>query len=368
MDISSNQSKKMKSKELRKIIREALLEVLSESPDPIAYGTDSVSKTNAKNRLKKTPKFNALKQPDRDDLFKGIDQDKDGGVINLEEDDLNEFANVGTLFQLNTDADISAFIDEEGNPKANDKGKISKKASIIAAMQDGEPVSQASVAKALGYDKQNPIDKDFRELKAANIIVDAETQLAQRFSRPAPSEEGDEDEEETSDGYDAEDFFVGSGLNLGTSKATPVDTDEEEPEIEPEKIEKVAPIKTRISDEDYQSFIKYSELRDRLNATKTNIAKEKRSTGAGEFMGNQSKEDRVKSLTNLKTSLEDRMAALVAGSKYLQDKIAKEQAGKAPKAPKLPEIEPVEDEDEDIVAENYEYERRQLQYRAGIIR
>ena len=54
------------------------------------------------------------------------------------------------------------------------------------------------------------------------------------------------------------------------------------------------------------------------------------------------------------------MAALIAGSKYLQDKIAKEQTGKV--AAKAPEIEPVEDEDEDIVAENFEYERRQLHY------
>ena len=46
--------------------------------------------------------------------------------------------------------------------------------------------------------------------------------------------------------------------------------------------------------------------------------------------------------------------------------IIKEQTGKI--AAKAPEIEPVEDEDEDIVAENFEYERRQLQYRAGIIR
>ena len=71
-------------------------------------------------------------------------------------------------------------------------------------------------------------------------------------------------------------------------------------------------------------------------------------------------------MTNLKKSLEDRMAALIASSKYLQDKIAKEQTGKI--AAKAPEIEPVEDEDEDVVAENYEYVKRQLQYRAGIIR
>ena len=102
-----------------------------------------------------------------------------------------------------------------------------------------------------------------------------------------------------------------------------------------------------------------------MYGSKTNINKTKRSKGIIDI-GPNTKDQDILRLTNLKKSLEDRMAALVAGSKYLQDKIAKEQTGKV--AAKAPEIEPVEDEDEDIVAENFEYERRQLQYRAGIIK
>jgi hypothetical protein len=349
MDISSNQLKTMKSKQLRNIIREAILEVLDENVAVKVKGTtgketvQSFSNITAANQLKS-----------QNSNIKSVEQ--------LEEEELDE-ANVGGVFELAPDTDAESF--------------TGKKKRIIAAMQDsGEPMTKASVAIALGYTKlnksgqtvakQQPIDSEFNELVRDEAIISAGTQSAPRFSRPqaAPGEEGEEPEDTSSWGGD--EFFIGNKdvLSRFSSKAEPTD-DEYEMEPEAGEIEKVGPVKTRISDEDYQSFMKYSELRDRLNAIKGNLAKERRSTGAGEFMGNQSKEDRVKALEATKKGLEDRIATLVAGSKHLQDKVAKEQTGKAPK---LPEIEPVESEDEEELTENYEYTKRQLQYRAGIIK
>ena len=344
MDITNESLKSMKAKQLRRLIREAILEVLEEG--------NTYAGKDAVDDMQKDPKFGGLSSVGKND---SINKLKQGGSVTIGEAEIDELARIAKGFRL-SDPEFDA------SQYANKRVSGASMADIINFFRENPGAEKTALQAQFNFARPQIANAIVNSLLDADILVKLGAG-GQVELPPAPGEEVERDEPIRG----GEEFLIGPYLDLGKSSTTSGDEDEEEPEIEPEKIEKAAPVKTRISDEDYQAFMKYSDLRDRLNATKTNIAKEKRSTGAGEFMGNQSKEDRVKSLTNLKTSLEDRMAALVAGSKYLQDKIAKEQTGKSPVASKLPEIEPVEDEDE-IVAENYEYERRQLLYRAGIIK
>jgi hypothetical protein len=117
-----------------------------------------------------------------------------------------------------------------------------------------------------------------------------------------------------------------------------------------------------MSDADYNAFMKYDDLKNRLAATKSNILKLKRSKGGspGDLSDKPSTEETR--LRDLKKSLEDRMNGLVADSEYLQKKVEKETG----KAYEPIEVEP---EEEDTIDEAYdaEYTKRKLQFYAGII-
>jgi hypothetical protein len=348
MDITPNRLKTMKSKELRKIIKEAILEVLKESTD-VAYTSANKSDT-----LKKIDTSN-LDSTSKASLKKTV-ATSPKGIVSLPEVEIDEMARIGKGFKLaDENFDATPYADKR--------------------------VSGVSVSDVIEFFRQNPgAEKvqlqqqfNFARPQIANALVNGllDVGVLVKLGRggevelpPAPGEEPAEREEPIRGG---EEFLIGPYLDLGTStpSSSEEETDDEEPIIEPEKIEKIT-VAGRMSDEDYQAFMKYSELKDRLNATKTNITKTKRSKGIVDI-GPDTRDEDILRLNNLKKSLEDRIEALVASSKYLQDKIAKEQTGKISTKP--PKIEPVKDEeDEEEISENYEYERRQLQYRAGIIR
>jgi hypothetical protein len=335
----------MKAKQLRRIIREAIDEVLAEG--------NTYAGKDAVDDAQKDPKFGTLSGTGKVDAVNKL---KQGGAVTIGEAEIDEMARLAKGFRLaDENIDLSQF--------ANKRISGISLTDIIEYIRENPGTEKKDLQTQFNFARPQIANAIVNALLDANVLVKlgagGEVEIP-----AAPGEEGEEPEDTSSWGGD--EFFIGNKdvLSRFSSKAEPTD-DEYEIEPEADEIEKVGPVKTRISDEDYQSFIKYSELRDRLNAIKGNLAKERRSTGAGEFMGNQSKEDRVKALEATKKGLEDRIATLVAGSKHLQDKVAKEQTGKAPK---LPEIEPVESEDEEELTENYEYAKRQLQYRAGIIK
>jgi translation initiation factor 2B subunit (eIF-2B alpha/beta/delta family) len=137
----------------------------------------------------------------------------------------------------------------------------------------------------------------------------------------------------------------------------------EEPEPEMAAATKSKSAST-ISDEDYQDWMEYSKLSDRLRSVKSNLLKTKRyrsTPGDINDVGSTARE--IKGLTDLKASLEQRIDALVAKSEYLQKDIAK-KAGKE-YIPAPPIENPLEDEDEmDELNENVLKHR--MQYYAGI--
>jgi septal ring factor EnvC (AmiA/AmiB activator) len=105
--------------------------------------------------------------------------------------------------------------------------------------------------------------------------------------------------------------------------------------------------------------MKYDELKRRLDATKSNILKTRKSRGAAGDIADKPSTELVR-LRDLKKSLEDRIDTLVAGSDYLKNKIAK-QTGKPAEEPT------VEPEENETVAEGLdEWTIGKMQYYAGI--
>ena len=327
MDITSHELKTMKVKQLRKLIRESISEILAEAEGAIQVKPGDLAKIKMYTK-------------------QGIDVKEDPTI--------KEMARIPKGFRL-TDPELNT--------------------STFTKTISGTPLSAI-----LDYFKENP-GADVRSIQTqfnfvrpqiANGLVkgllDAGilTKLTAGGEVVAPVEPGEEAPVQASE---PEDLFMGSAINPLSMyfDNEPNDDGSEDfnDEVEPsaDEIEPSEPTSSAssMSDEDYDAWMKWSDLNDRLSATKSNILKAKRNKG-GKVMGDigDTSSNEIPRLTTLKQSLEDRMNALVAGSKYLQNKIEKE-TGKA--------YEPIEmDDEEDTIDEafNREYEMRKLQFYAGI--
>ena len=339
MDITTNELKTMKVKQLRRLIREAVNEVLLEGST--YAGKDAVDDAQ------KDPKFGSLSGTGKQDALNKL---KSGGTVTI-----GEMARIAKGYRLT-------------NPEMN--------TTTYTKTISGTPLSSI-----LDYFRQNPgaevsqLQRHFNFVRPqiANGVVkgllDAGilTKLTAGGEEVAPVAPG---EEPPTQATEPEDLFMGSAENPLSMyfDNEPNDggeedfTDDEEPSLG--NLEPSTPSASSMSDEDYEAFMKYDDLKNRLDATKSNILKMKRNKKGG-MMGDLADKpsDELARLQTLKASLEDRVNALVAGSKYLQKKIEK-QTGKAYEPI---EVEPEEDE-EDMLAEEAAYNLRKLQFYAGIIK
>jgi len=291
----------MKKSDLHKIIREAIKEVLNE---------ETYAGIAAVDDLVKSKKFNTL-TPDA--KIAAQDTLKKKGIVNLEEDNLDEFANQPGRYEL--------------SPEANAADFAGKKAQIIAAMQDnGGSMTQLDIALALGYNSQQPINANFGDLLRRGIIVPSAIQTARR-PIVAPVIGGDEDEDEGPDelpsGYEDPEGGVAGDMSpedvdAGFPKMG--GSDEEEPEAE--EIETSNVSAGGMSDKDYEAFMQYTDLEKRLASVKSNILKAKRSRPSmGDISDTPSNE--LQNLRDLKARLQTKMDGLLAGSEYLQKRQSK---------------------------------------------
>jgi len=248
--------------------------------------------------------------------------------------DLDEMANVSVRYQLAGDVNADDF-----------KGKKNR---IITAMKaTGEPMAKIDVAGELGYDKQNPINSDFMELVASGVIEPAGEQRAPRLTRPAS--------EPTKGGEDEDGFVTGdlSDEEVDAMFAKAKASGDDEPEIG--DIEKSDASAAKMSDEDYEAFMKVSDLENRLASTKSNILKLKKSKGAAGDISDKPSTELVR-LRDLKASLEKRIDDIVASSKYLQQRQEKATGKK---------YEPIEIEDVETEPLD-EWTVNRMQFYAGI--
>ena len=316
----------MKKSELHKIVREAIQETINE---------ETFAGIAALDDLKKNKKFGTL-APDA--KIAAEDELKKKGVVTLEEDELDEFANQPGRYEL--------------SPEANAADFTRKKAQIITAMQaNGGSMTQLDVALALGYNTQNPINGDFRNLLSTGVIVPSGIQTARR-PIVAPVIGGDNEEDEGPDelpsGYEDPEGGVAGDMSpedvdAGFPKMG--GSDEEEPEAGEIETGKVSG--ASMSDEEFNAWMSYQELERRLANVKSNILKARKSRPTpGDIQDTPSNE--VENLRDLKKRLENKMADIAS------------QFPSVAKNNKAPEIETPETEPLD------EWMKERMQYYAGI--
>jgi len=275
-----NDHNKMKRSELNKIIREAIDEVLAEA-DISPAEKDAKQKELAAIDAK----IKAL-NVQKGDIASGREE--------ITEDNIDELANVAVRYELNPDAAAADF--------------TGKKARIVTAMQaTEEPMSKMDIASELGYDKQNPINKDFMELVADGTIIPSGEQRAPRLTRPAA---------EPTAAAATNDYGIEGGIE-GDMSDEEVDAmfakvmrgDEEEPEAG--EIEKTNVSGVQMSDDEFNAWMDYQELERRLANTKSNILKARKSRPTPGDIKDQSS-DEVERLRALKKKLEDKIADIAA--------------------------------------------------------
>jgi len=323
--MNNTNADKMKSKELRKIIREAIAEVLAEAD------------ISGPEKAAKDAEIKALQAKK-----KAIDAklgDITSGREEITEDNIDELARIAKGYRLaDENVDTTRFT---------------------------KTISGTSLADVINYFRENPgADKkalqtqfNFARPQIANAIVNGLMDAGVLVKLGAGGEEEPAGvQAQAPAATDAEDMFVGGAENpLAMYFDGEPNADGSEDMVEPEagEIEK-APVAGQLSDEDYEAFLKASTLEDRIAKVKSDIAKTKRSKPGGEFSSEPSTElDRLRAL---KTTLEQRLADLVAGSKYLQKRSGVE----------VDDIE-LEDEEEPI-QEVDQYDLNKMKYYAGIIK
>jgi hypothetical protein len=288
----------MKSKELRKIIREAIAEVLAEGT--VATTVDYKDKNKGDKVLDidtaDTATFNKLKiDPTVASVTAGNKKIKEG--------EIDELARIAKGYRL-TDDNV-------------DTARFTK------------TISGTSLADIINYFRENPgADKkalqtqfNFARPQIANAIVNGLmdagvlTKLGAGGEEEAPGAQA-----QAPAATDAEDMFVGGAedpLSMYFDGEPNADGSED---FEPEEdaIEKAPPVQVgKVSDADFEASLKYSELERRLAATKSNILKlRKNKPGAGDIKDVPS--DELQRLRALKASLEQRIAGLKSSSEYVR--------------------------------------------------
>ena len=290
--MNNTNADKMKSKELRKIIREAIADVLAE--ETIDVNNPASLTISQKDTLIKQARTNT-----KDSALGTVKKP----VEFVEESELDELARLAKGYRL-TDDNV-------------DTARFTK------------TISGTSLADVINYFRENPgTDKkalqtqfNFARPQIANAIVNGLmdagvlTKLGASGEEEAPGVQA-----QAPAATDAEDMFVGGAedpLSMYFDGEPNADGSED---FEPEEdaIEKAPPVQVgKISDEDFEASLKYSELERRLAATKSNILKlRKNKPGAGDIKDVPS--DELQRLRDLKASLEQRIAGLKSSSEYVR--------------------------------------------------
>jgi len=187
-----------------------------------------------------------------------------------------------------------------------------------------------------------------RDMIRLGILEPEQEGVTPQFMRP---ETGEEDGEEGIEGGIEGDM---SDEEIEASFAKAKSSGEEEPDAG--EIEKANIAAGGMSDADYESFMKYTDLEDRLSRVKSDILKAKRSRPSiGDISDTPSNE--LQNLRDLKIRLQAKMDDLLAGSEYLQKRREK-MTGK--------KYEPITTPEEDEEDQMNEWMKGRMQYYAGI--
>jgi hypothetical protein len=286
----------MKSKQLRRLVREAIKEVLSE--------TTELDVENAKKAALD------LKMKYADAERKAADTEKQ--LATAEKTALGELARIAKGYQLTKDNIDTA-------PFANKKVSGIPLTDIIEYFREHPGTEKAQLQKHFNFVRPQITNALVNALTDAGVLV--------KVGEPEVSttEPGEEEQPSASVATEPEDMFVGGNdsdvLSMYFDKEPNANGEEDfDDNVEPGigDIEKTSPMTAaNISDEDFEASLKYSELERRLANTKSNITKLKKSRPTvGDIKDKPS--DELVRLRDLRASLEKRIADLIASSDYVK--------------------------------------------------
>lgn len=329
MDITTKELKTMKAKQLRRLVQEAIKEVLMEdaAADKAAIDAEKIAVDR---------KVLAL-------MKKKQELSKDTST--LAETDIDEMARIAKGFKLkNDDLDTAQFAGKKVSGVAL--------SDIIDYIKANPGTEKAQLQKQFGFVRPQITNALVNGLLDAGVLV----KLGTGGEEEAPVAPGETAPVQASE---PEDMFMGGGENplamYFDDKPNADGSEDFNAEPEAGEMEPQFQSTPSMSDEDYDAFDKYSTLKQRLDATKSNILKMRRSPKSpGDIADKPSSE--LQRLRDFKASLEGRIDALVQTSPYLQAKLGKE-------TPVAPVVEPEETEEPEPLDE---WTINKMQFYAGI--
>jgi hypothetical protein len=332
MDINITELKTMKAKQLRRLVQEAIASVLNEDA-----AADQAAQTAKKSAIDK--EIIAL-QKTKAELSKETSP--------LAETDIDEMARIAKGFRL-ADPNIDA------SQYATKRVSGTSLSDVIEFFRANPGAEKTALQAQFNFVRPQIANALVNGLLDAGILV----KLGAGGEEEAPVAPG---ETAPVQATEPEDMFMGSAenpLSMYFDNEPNADGDEdfnddEEPTVD--DMEKSDAPVSSISDEDYEAWMKYGELKQRLDSTKSNITKLRKGRSGG-MMGDISDKPstEIQRLLDLKASLEERIAALVATSPYLQAKLKKEEPVAPAIKPEDLEVEPLD-----------EWTINKMQYYAGI--
>ena len=349
MDITTTELKTMKAKQLRRLIQEAIAEILNET---------TISTTvNYKNASIPDKVLNI--DPSDVDTINNLKKDPTVGSISMANKKIKE----GEIDELAANPKTFSLANPNMNttPFANQRVSGVSIADILNFIHDNPNMTEKRIQTHFGFKAAPQVNAIMSTLWKNGVLN--KYRLGTLMPLPTQLAPGEEPEETApTQSTEPEDMFMGNAenpLSMYFDNEPNADgeedfNDDEEPTVD--DMEKSAVSASSISDEDYEAWMKYGELKQRLDSTKSNITKLRKGRSGG-MMGDISDKPstEVQRLLDLRASLEERIATLVASSPYLQAKLKKEE-------PKAPAIKP-----EDLEVEPLdEWTISKMQYYAGI--
>jgi SOS-response transcriptional repressor LexA len=220
MDITSYELKTMKVKQLKKLIREAIEQVLNEDP------------AKSKNLHIQAAKFDqqsaTLRKQAAEEEIRDAQQDAQAAT----NEDLNEMASkVGNKLS-DENMDLSPFANQMLS------GKSVK--DILTYIKENPGATEKQIADAFNFARQQPINALMKVLRDKGIIVRLDNVGGQVITPKAPGEEGEEDEDPVTGGHE---LFIGKGNPLAWYLNNEPNIDgSEDSSPEPEKATYASPV------------------------------------------------------------------------------------------------------------------------------
>lgn len=256
-----------------------------------------------------------------------------GGAQSLgENEELDEMARIPTLYQIDS---LDAL--NQLTPKVQGSKWVQ---GIIKYIEDNGPSKIIDIATNQFNVRQQGINPVVQSLVNAGVLspVAGSADPVPQYKKDGTLKQTTQQKAKAKP--DAEDYFIGNHNALGNDdndeevehdftgggSSDAVDDEfasEDEPKIDDKSLEKATKPANQMSDEEYNSFMDYLKYSEQLAKLKAAQTKNKKIGKSGDDLKGNANDEQGR-IAALKDKLQDKVDALVAGSPFLQKRVAKE--------------------------------------------